>query len=79
MTKQETTLATGWQIPIFVVNSKSSSVLDSFLKLDSPPLIKPENKNFFRDGDLFKIPGLPKELDDISHLARGGKMSKDSN
>ena len=68
----DTTPAGGWQIPVHVVNSGTSPVLKSFLKLDPPSLIEIENKIYFRDGDLIKIPGLPKELDSISHLSRAG-------
>jgi hypothetical protein len=66
----ETTLAVGWKTPVFVVDPKSSPVLTAFLDLDPPPLIDPKNKNFFRDENLIKIPGIPKELDSLSHLSR---------
>jgi hypothetical protein len=70
--QSDITPAGGWKIPVLVVDSESSPVLKSFLKLDPPPLIEIENDIYFRDGNLIKVPGLPKELDSISHLSRSG-------
>ena len=68
----KTTPFAGWKVSVSVVDAERSQVLTTFLSLKPPRTLTIDSKDniFFRSGDLFKIPGIPDQLDSISHLAR---------
>ena len=51
--------ASGWKIPIFVVEPTESVTLEKFLHIQPP---KKKKSEFIKNGEIFIIPGLPETL-----------------
>lgn len=77
-TPRETTKVSGWKVDVVVVAAEKSDVLSTFAGLEPPPVVDRKDKKYFRSGTLLKIPGIPAELDRLSHLGRSD-ASDDAN
>ena len=70
LTPGTTTQLSGWKVDVVVADADKSDVLSTFAGFEPPPLLNQKGKKYFKSGTLFKIPGLPSELDRLSHLSR---------